>query len=279
MMLAQDNRGRTPWDVVHGQFDPNELGIMNLLLQRYKNKIAAEQSGYCLHGILSSVSDNHGLYSLPLGRLSAEEMLALLTLFVSDHPNPFTTLDDEGAFPLHIACRYGGMPFEVMEFLVEQDPAILLHRDNYGNLPIHALCSSRQPPNTRRPQNSLLAMMSLFTSDHPSELSTSDGTGALPLHRACRNREMPIDVLCFLVDQGPTALYHRDQQGNLPMHVLCSAQPSLDAVRYLLDRHDASIAAVNRQGRSPMLVAALASASVDVLFYLLRANPTTVYAW
>ena len=216
--------------------------------------------------------DNQG--NLPIHTLCAShppsnDMLTLLTLFISIHPNLLWLVDGTGALPLHISCQNQDTPFEVIQFLVGQAPAALLYGEYQGgNLPIHTLCAA---PCLR--VDRVLAPLTLFFAVQPDLLSTVNGAGALPIHTACQNRDTPCEVIQFLVEHDPTTLHRTDNQGNLPIHTLCAAPPTLISVKYVLGRHEAFISTLNSQGHAPFMVACLVSAPVDVLWYLMTSNP------
>ena len=295
MMFAKERDGRTPLDfATASKRVAKDRRMRDLLLQRYKNKIAAQQSLFSLHWIFKAVTYENGESLLPLGRLSAEHMLALLTLFVSDYPMPISTLDDDGALPLHIACRDGETPIEVIQFLVNQDPATLHHLDNHGNLPIniHTLCES-QPP-----LKDTLALLTLFVSARPDLISTADrqtlctsvcpdlisvvdGSGTLPLHLACQNREMPTNVIQYLVEHDTTTVCHWDNQGNLPIHMLCACRPwgrdTLALLKLFLSVSPNLISTPDWTGALPLHIACQNGARLDFIQFLVKQDLTTVH--
>ena len=124
----------------------------------------------------------------------------------------------------------------------------------------------------------MLTLLTLLVSTHSQLLSAVDETGALALHISCQNPKIPIQVIQFLVDQNPTSVHQKDNQGNLPMHTLCASHPQWDTVKYMHSKHPESVTATNRQGHSPFDVASLASASMDILWFLMDANPSCAIA-
>ena len=100
--------------------------------------------------------------------------------------------------------------------------------------------------------------------------------GALSIHRACRNSESPIEVIQFLVDQGPATVYHEDYHFKLSIrHPLC--RTPLVGCREnptLLGLGEPAITMINCKNHSLLMLASLASAPVEVcLWYLIKSQP------
>jgi ankyrin repeat protein len=160
--------------------------------------------------------------------------------------------------------------------------------EKMGNLCLHwflrMLCSALYendtivvPIGTLKVEH-ILSLVTMFVSEKSNPIATVDEMGALPIHTACRNSKVPIEVIQFLVEQGPATVCHEDNQGNLPIHTLCASQPALDTVKFLLSKGEAGITMTNHENSTPFVVAALSSASVDVLWYLIKVNPALAVA-
>ena len=205
--------------------------VVDLLLHLYKNEISEEHGQDCLHWILSE-------NNLICCKMTLYQVLTLLALVVSEQSDLIAAVDNNGALPLHNACRRRCAHIDVIEFLITQDPRTVYRRDSQGNLPFHTLCASKQLSEDR-----ILELLNVFLVGHPNLAATADGMGALPLHIACRTWNESTDVIQFLVDKNPDAVYQNDDEGNLPFMVAC-----------------------------------LESASVDVLFFLMKYNPVLAVA-
>jgi len=173
LVEIQNNNGETPLDVVntclrrknaerandlaerlHGgdvdaarrllqQYNQESEDVVQLLLQHYQRVVTMKKGDGGLHWIIrEAIYENDGVV-LPLGKLTIDQMVALLNLLVTANPNLITTVDTAGALPVHAACRRSGTPLEVIQFLVGHAPGTVLIFDLAGNLPLHALCTSK----------------------------------------------------------------------------------------------------------------------------------------
>jgi len=68
----------------------------------------------------------------------------------------------------------------------------------------------------------------------------------------------------------------RDRHGDLPIHALLKANPSVGAVQVLLQAHPSSASKRALNGDYPLMVACDSSASVGVIFEVLMAYPDLI---
>jgi len=149
---------------------------------------------------------------------------------------------------LRDACRDHDLPL-LNRLLVKPDAGA---RDDYGNTVLHWLLTTRRPPHVlvqaivrALPHAAKvankdgmyclhLAVAARATVDvvqtvyeaHPPALQLVDGvSGNLPLHEACTNKAA-LEVVVFLQQAWPTAVYKSNAAGNLPLHAACVATPA-----------------------------------------------------
>ena len=194
MMIAKDCRERTPFDIVIWEFQAGHP-VTNLLMQRYKDKVAAQEGVFCLHYILRTPLYVDPIVFLPIGNLNMDEMVDLLTLFVSEQSNPISIEDATGQIPLHAACQNSKMHTQVIQFLVDRNPNSVRHADHQGNLPIHTLCASRPSLNT---------VKYLLSKDEESVMATNH-LGRSPLMVAAMF-SASLDVLWYLMRTNPVVV-------------------------------------------------------------------------
>jgi hypothetical protein len=101
-------------------------------------------------------------------------------------------------------------------------------------------------------------------------LQIADRPAALPLHECCCG-VVDYSSVHFLVKKGDAAnLAPRNQDGAMPLHLLCeSTNPSLCAVHYLIRSYPEAMVAQTNAGHYPFIKVA----SLSLLYELVRTNP------
>lgn len=173
-----------------------------------------------------------------------EEKLERFVLLVSQYSpkvaqqTVLLTNDDSHRLPLHLACDKNA-PIEVIRWLIENDKEkhSLLTPDQWGDLPLHTICSR---------QNVEVTKLLLDSDGSKASLLTKDKHGSLPLHMACRYQAPP-ELIQLLLDNDArkTSLLEEGLYGQLPLHVACRCNAPLEVITLLLD-NDAT-------GKSPLL--------------------------
>ena len=250
----------------------NHTAVVDRLLQRYRAVVIEQQADLCLHAVLrvadyrlGNNSNNTGKVMLPIGTLTMEQMLALLTQFVSQNPECILAQDEEGELPLHIACLTAS-PVEVVRFFVEKDPDTIRAQDNNRAMPLHVACRGSAP----------IEVLRFLVEQDSAALFSIDSGGSVPLHVACR-AGIPLENIKFLVEKGGVGtLTARDSRCALPLHSLCESMPSVLAVQYLLKLHPVAVTEKTSDGDLPIMVACQSSASEEVIYVLMRAYPNAL---
>ena len=185
----------------------------------------------------------------------------------------YMTNDNNGDLPLHAACRAAAE--SLIRFLAEQDPNAVQARNNDGALPLHLLCGSSRP--TLPAVNYLvdafrgaLAIRTTAGGDLPG--------GDLPLHAACRaDADAAESLIRFLAEQDPNAVQAPNNDGALPLHLLCgSSRPTLPAVTYLVDAFREALTMRTTAGGDLPLHAACRAAAEPLMRFLAEQDPNTV---
>jgi ankyrin repeat protein len=128
------------------------------------------------------------------------------------------TINEYGHLPLHLAAATATSDnTECVRILLDAHPDALWQRDHEGDVPLQ--CAVGNDTVTPEFVGCLLVAppKDADTSgyQHPTENSE---TGQLPLHFACVSGASA-KVLDQLIDYHPEALFHHDNEGNLPLHV------------------------------------------------------------
>ena len=70
---------------------------------------------------------------------------------------------------------------------------------------------------------------------NPDFIRKQDEYGRLPFHLACGNRNSSVELIRFLYEAYPEAIYVGDKDGNTPLIYACIAGHSLDVIKTLLE--------------------------------------------
>lgn len=127
-------------------------------------------------------------------------------------------------------------------------------------------------------------LLQLFDYTHnDTAIRSRDANGSIPLHYACQ-RGAPLEILLLLLHFDGCMDSHalattprcRNHQGALPLHVLLTAKPSVEAVRLLLKLYPASASVRTVEGEYPLAIAFKSCASESGIFELLKAYPDLI---
>ena len=144
--------GKTAFDYGTAD-DMGSNNVVDYLLHAYTDKVSAREGLQAIHSILQAATfsyvaahppqdpplDPSLQVQLPLGKLTLDHFQTLLQLFPA---NSFRSGDNDGALPLHIACRVGA-PVEILRLLVQKYAAALQTADNNGEFAIARCLPSR----------------------------------------------------------------------------------------------------------------------------------------
>ena len=135
--------------------------------------------------------------------------------------------DNNGDTPLHILCRrntYGGMTYygEFEKSLFETGQSV---QNKDGELPLHIACRQMRSLDTVK-----------MVSKCDVNVQTSEGKNT-PLHEAClawRGYHSG-DVIRYLVEEKQCDVNIPNSKGELPLHILCAKETSVNIVKLVSD--------------------------------------------
>ena len=165
--------------------------------------------------------------SLPLHKAAGKKSQAFCKLLVDAYPEAVEEVDGRG-LPLHHACEDGRL--ETVEYLFGLYPESLNIRDDWGRLPIH--CTARRLGNTV--ENAAEIIKFLLRHDpeclsKPVVFTNQYGihnNGDLPLHIVCSfsNKDNSTELL---YDLYPEAILIRNERRQLPIDIVREKLDSL----------------------------------------------------
>jgi ankyrin repeat protein len=86
---------------------------------------------------------------------------------------------------------------EILEFLVDQNPALLCSHDQDGSLPLHVACR----------RGASFAIVQSLVNRYKVSVKSVTSEGDLPLFLACETPETPLDTIFLLVKLYPDMIY------------------------------------------------------------------------
>ena len=153
-------------------------------------------------------------------------------------------VDSWGRTILHIACSNKGVGLEVVERLCNMSPESITSSDDFGDIPLHALCQ-----NQKIDEMASLEILRFMLSMHP-DLPRYVSDGHLPIHHAvhCKSTSFCKE----LIDACPATLRAEACSTRLPLHSACEygkRYDTVDTIRYMLELYPESIQARIWQSR------------------------------
>jgi len=249
LLQQRNNEGDTPLHIACRR-DVPDSNTIRMLVQA------------CPDAVL--VLDRHGDLPLHLACKGGNASTDTLRYLVEHHPVSLCSHDANDDTALHIVCKHTrNLRFDLVEFLVEQDVAVLDTPDAEGALPIHVLCS--------RDFVARAAIEFVLLRNLRSLLVTDDN-GDLPLHIACRNEGMEAGIIFLLVGAGfgSDCVQVRNSSGDLPLHVACRAGALIEIIRTLARQDLATLHISNNEGALPIHIVCGTGAHVEKIQYLVE---------
>uniref|UniRef100_A0A7S1Z5L4 Uncharacterized protein n=1 Tax=Ditylum brightwellii TaxID=49249 RepID=A0A7S1Z5L4_9STRA len=174
--------------------------------------------------------------------------------------------------PIHLACSLRAPDYVLSMLLAEYQKCAGKRESGYGRLPLHVACQS----------GASVGSIGILLEKYPEGPRTRDSLGRLPLHLVCLGAPLSslpssssspspaapplqctpsswdscVSVVDALLAMYPEAAGKVDNQGQMPLHVACSAGAPVGAIRLLIDAFPDAVTAETHKGSTPMLHAA-----------------------
>ena len=204
----------------------------------------------------AKIPDNDGRFPLHLACRHGAPFPLFQVVFQT-FPQAVLLPSVKDRYPLHMACLHNKRP-EVILFLVDRAPQAIAHQDTSGLTPLHLVCASS-------PQADVIDALLYHDQGHQAiRLRTHGETGFLPLHLACKNGALHF-VVRRLVEAWPEAVRIPDaEQKWLPLHHAC-ARLDINVLDTLVQTYPESVWIQDTCGRVPFQIAYDRNASVNFL--------------
>jgi ankyrin repeat protein len=195
-MEAKDRHGNTP---LHLASMEDHLAVVKALLSCGANILAADNAGLLpIHIAVSSRSSEVSKYLLQ--QLYATTRLLPLHELLEDFTcigNPYS-IDTP---PLHAALSWNVLGtddvVEIVEFLVDRNPALLSSRDQDGSLPLHVACR----------RGASFTIVQSLVDLYKASVKSRTPQGDLPLFLACDIFKPSLDTIFILMKLYPDLVY------------------------------------------------------------------------
>jgi ankyrin repeat protein len=195
-------------------------------------------------------TNNNGWSPLHLA-CNSQASLEVVQFLVERNPAALETADNGGWLPLHCVCC-NKVPLEVVQFLVERNPTVLGMANISGELPFDIACRQEasleflcvlveRTPATVKTTDEGEEFCVFSWSEHPplSKRRTKAKNCPRPytLHAATGQGCIRCKICGrWLLGIDPSAVETANADGNLSLHLVCTAQASLAAVQILVER-------------------------------------------
>jgi ankyrin repeat protein len=182
-LSARNQNGELPLHVACAIFTPVE--IVRFLVEHAPQSLLvprATDAALALH------------VALERGASSDTEVVKLLL----ERQDPVTTTlrNNAGETPLHVACRCG-VPFAIVQSLVDRDPSTIVARNNVGETTLHVACRCGVP----------FEIVESLIHHNQASVQVVTPQGDLPLFLACASTEPSLDVIFLLLELYPNVVY------------------------------------------------------------------------
>jgi len=175
-------------------------------------------------------------------------------LHVAAHPPQDPTLDLPPTLSLQVQLPLGNLTLDQFQTLLLLLPRNSFHSQDYnGQLPLHIACRVGAP----------LRILALLALAYAPALQTT----------ACQADAPLLVSIFYVVEQDPNAVQAANNDGALPLHLLCGSKPSVQAVQYLLGLFEGALAMTTHHGDLPLMVACKTAVSESVIQILLTRYP------
>jgi ankyrin repeat protein len=195
---AKNNQGDTP---LHKASRQGHLRVVKALLSGGANILASNNSGRL--PIHDAVSEEHyevakcllEQFYATTRHLPLHELLEDLTWIGNPNSSDVPPLCDA----LHQDVLDTDDVVEILEYLVDRNPALLTSRDRDGSLPLHVACR----------RGASFAIVQSLVNLYKASVKSVSPQGDLPLFLACEMPETSLDTLFLLMKLYPDLVYHR----------------------------------------------------------------------
>mmetsp|Transcript_14439 Transcript_14439/g.41006 ORF Transcript_14439/g.41006 Transcript_14439/m.41006 type:complete len:986 (+) Transcript_14439:183-3140(+) len=164
----------------------------------------------------------------------------LVMLLMSKNPQTLQMQDRLGRLPLHrAAVHVSSIPVSIFQKLIEKSPGSIKIQDSTGRLPLHYALEHWNGGQS----STLLSMSSSNLLLHSNDNNQSTTT----------NAEAFVQNLQVFLDAFSGAIYVKDNERKLPLHLAMLAGAPIDAL-YMLNRLAPDLLPYGDEGSSPMIV-------------------------
>jgi ankyrin repeat protein len=152
--------------------------------------------------------------------------------------------------------------------LIDAYPAAVKQPGLMGYLPVHMECFNEARPEV------ILRCMELY----PESLEiVSEASGNLPLDLLLSADDSSADAICQMIDLYPKSLEHRDNYGNLPIHIECGKGSRIQVIVKCIELYPEGIMAEESREFLPLELILLNNASsIQAVLYVIEQYPQAV---
>jgi Ankyrin repeats (3 copies) len=177
---------------------------------------------------------------------------------VETAPEAVAWMDNHGWLPLHHACANGAST-DVLQILTNAYPESKTAQDNNSRTPLHFYA-------TRNSENPSAMAANVDILCDTGAANVKDHGGMLPIHYACAYGTHPA-VLKVLADANPGSIHAREKKGRTPMHLAMVNAPrnaSPGVVAFLLEYGGPDVVNIrDQEGNLPLHMLNLGLKTVD----------------
>ena len=185
-------------------------------------------------------------------------------------PAAASATDRRGGTPLHSACDFPNVTFEIIQLLISASPASVRTVTDDGSMPLHQLCM-----NSKLDDATGLKILKLLIEKYPEAVRHANNRGRLPIHIAAFFTKS-LEFCRVLIEAYPGSERITDGNDALLLHHACS-RGSLATVEYVYRLLEDAIVHVDDTGLYPIHYAIYnPTAGVEIVQFLLDCDPNLI---
>jgi hypothetical protein len=152
--------------------------------------------------------------------------------------------------------------------LIDAYPVALQYQGCMGNLPIHIECLYEARKSV------IMRCIELY----PESLEIANDLNSLPLSCLLNVSQFSADIICQMIDRYPKSLEHRDNGGNLPIHIECSKGSQIQVISKCVEFYPEGLEKVDGMEYMLPLQCLLMSdtSSLDAALYVMDQYPEAI---
>jgi ankyrin repeat protein len=192
---------------------------------------------------------------------------AVISKCIELYPEALAIADHSNQLPLHLVLDGGLSSTDTVLTMIEKYPAALQHQSKDGELPLIIECKNQ----------CRFDVISKCIELCPETLAVADDSKQFPLHIVLKNAATSADLVLMLIEKYPAALQHRDNIGNLSLHIECKYLCRSSVVSKCIELYPEAVSITDDSKDSPLhVILKRSELSIEVVMMMIDNYPAAL---